>query len=170
MSSDLPKILVSACLMGQPVRYDGGDKRLVADQLDHWKAQGRLLVLCPELLGGFSVPRLPAEIVGQGGGEAVLAGQARVLDSQGQDVTEGYLEGGYETLRQARSAGVAFALLKEGSPSCGSAVIYDGSHAGTRIPGSAVTASILQQAGVPVFSEDCFDDLVQAAEEAERRN
>lgn len=161
-------ILVSGCLMGQPVRYDGGAKTLEAEQLAIWAQEDRLLVICPELAGGFGVPRLPAEIVGQGGGTAVFEGQARVLDSAGLDVTQGYLDGARETLRQAQASDVAFALLKEGSPSCGSAVIYDGSHSSKRIPGTAVTAALLLANGIAVFSEETFSGLVIAVAEKDQ--
>ncbi|MDO7376985.1 2-thiouracil desulfurase family protein [Acinetobacter baumannii] len=82
-------LLISACLIGEPVRYDGRScshiklKQLFLNKKAH--------ALCPELLGGFSTPRLPAEIVG-GTGQDVLDGKAKILDSSGLDVTELYLK------------------------------------------------------------------------------
>jgi uncharacterized protein YbbK (DUF523 family) len=156
------KILVSACLMGQPVRYDGKAKPLNSDVLALWRDQGRLLVICPELAGGFSAPRRPAEILGEGGGAAVLDGRAKVIDVAGQDVTQGYLVGARQTLRQALAANVVYALLKDGSPSCGSRTIYDGGHRGAVIAGSAVTAALLSANGIGVFSENSLAALVRA--------
>lgn len=75
---------------------------------------------CPEVAGGFSVPRTPAEIQ-RGDGHDVLRYAARVVDRNGHDVTEGFLSGAHATVRTASRHGVKLAILKDGSPSCGSA-------------------------------------------------
>ena len=79
----MSRILVSACLMGQKVRYDGGAKTLVHVQLAKWDDTGQLIPFCPELAGGMEVPRLPAEIEPGYNGDDVLAGRAHVIDSAG---------------------------------------------------------------------------------------
>src|SRR5260221_14785681 len=76
------KVLVSACLLGERVRYHGGDAPCPSDILDRWKLEGRLVSACPEVAGGLPVPRPPAEIAG-GDGHAVLKGDAVVGDGSG---------------------------------------------------------------------------------------
>lgn len=113
-------ILVSACLLGQATRYDG---RVLATPpcLDDLPP-GQILALCPEVLGGLTVPRPAARIVGATPGREgadVLAGRARVLTDQGQDVTAAFIAGAQAVLARALAAGVTRAYLKDRSPSCG---------------------------------------------------
>src|ERR1700727_2937394 len=120
------KILVSACLVGRPVRYDGAAKTLVHAALERWKAEDRLVVICPELGAGFGTPRPRAEIAGGQSGREVLSGVARVIEANGMDVTDLYLTGAQAALLLARAHDCKFALLTDGSPSCGSRSISDG--------------------------------------------
>jgi uncharacterized protein YbbK (DUF523 family) len=152
------KILVSACLMGRKVRYDGSAKTSSAAVLADWRAEGRLVSFCPEVAGGLPVPRPAAEIEGGAGGAAVLAGTARVLTSGGEDVTAEFVAGARAALEAARSAGARMAVLKEGSPSCGTLAIYDGSFAGRKNPGQGVTTALLERHGIRVFGEDRLDE------------
>ncbi|MBB2205455.1 DUF523 domain-containing protein [Gluconacetobacter takamatsuzukensis] len=154
------KILISACLLGQPVRYDGGARPALHPALDRWREQGRLVVVCPELAAGFGVPRPPAEIAEGQSGPAVLAGTARVIEAGGGDVSAPYVAGAEAALALARAHGCAFAILTDGSPSCGSAFIYDGSFGGRRHAGMGVTAALLRAHGVEVFAESGIDALV----------
>jgi uncharacterized protein YbbK (DUF523 family) len=147
------RILVSACLLGERVRYDGRDALCESDVLERWAREGRLVPFCPEVAGGFPVPRPPAEIVG-GDGRSVLAGASPVRDVGGRDVTSFFLEGARGAVAAARSERVRLAVLKEGSPSCGTSVIYDGTFSGRRRSGPGVTAALLEQAGIRVFSEN----------------
>jgi uncharacterized protein YbbK (DUF523 family) len=57
----LQRILISACLMGEPVRHDGSHRRIVHDQLETWMSEGRLVPFCPEVAGGLPTPRPAAE-------------------------------------------------------------------------------------------------------------
>ncbi|MEU1388659.1 MULTISPECIES: DUF523 domain-containing protein [unclassified Nonomuraea] len=150
----MQRILVSACLMGRRVRYDGGAKTSADALLAGWRAEGRLVVFCPEVTGGLPVPRPAAEIEGGAGGAAVLSGDARVLASDGSDVTAEFVAGARAALAAARSAGVRLAVLKEGSPSCGALAIHDGTFGGRRVPGQGVTTALLEAHGVRVFTED----------------
>ena len=86
------KILISSCLLGERVRYHGGDAALDDPILEGWRREGRLVPFCPEVAGGLGVPRPPAEIQGAGG-IAVLRGRARVVTSAGADVTDAFLIG-----------------------------------------------------------------------------
>lgn len=137
-------VLVSACLLGCPCRYDGAgraDARVLALVKTH-----RLIPVCPEQLGGLPTPRPPAERVGE-----------RVLASDGTDVTPAFARGAEETLRLARLLGCTAAILKARSPSCGNGQIYDGTFSGRLVSGSGVTAALLLQNGIAVRTEE--DDL-----------
>lgn len=153
MNDTIPTVvLVSACLLGHRVRYDGAESASDSDILARWRAQGRVRAFCPEVAGGLSTPRPPAEIVG-GTGEDVLDGTARVLTEAGADVTEAFLRGAHHALRAALDAGAKLALLKSKSPSCGAHQIYDGTFSASRRPGRGVTSALLARHGIHVFTE-----------------
>lgn len=149
--SDLPKVLVSACLLGQPVRYDGRASGH-PDRLQTWQREGRVVPLCPEVAGGLPTPRPPAEIPGGQGG-AVLDGEAQVVTVQGEDVSAEFLAGARLALELVRRHGIRVAVLKSGSPSCGNRQVYDGTFSGNKIDGEGVTSALLRREGVRVFSE-----------------
>ncbi|RKT60611.1 uncharacterized protein YbbK (DUF523 family) [Azonexus fungiphilus] len=148
-----PAILVSACLLGQAVRYDAQAVPCPSRQLADWQRAGLLLPFCPETAGGLPVPRPAAEIRGAGGGSAVLAGAAEVVDGHGRNLNAAFIAGAEAALAAARRHGIRLAILKERSPSCGSRQIYDGSFAGRHIAGAGVTAALLEAAGIRVFNE-----------------
>ena len=147
-----PNVLISACLMGAPVRYDGRGKRLEESLIDRLSALCRLVPLCPELAGGFQVPRPPAEIENGMSGDDVLAGHARVVELGGRDVTQLFVAGAEAALSAARQSDCRLALLIDGSPSCGSRMIYDGEFAGRKHAGNGVTAALLVRHGIAVFT------------------
>ena len=152
------KILVSACLLGESVRYN---REILPDCpliLKEWAQEGRVIALCPEVLGGLPVPRAPAEIQ-DGDGKDVLAGNTRVMNINGQDVTQAFLSGAREALRLAEENGVAYAILKARSPSCGNKMVYDGSFTSSVIEGQGVTAALLEQSGIQIFDEDEIDQI-----------
>lgn len=155
------KVLVSACLLGRRVRYDGRAKTIGDDLVARWREEGRLVVHCPEIAGGLPVPRPPAEIEPGASAADVLAGRARILTPEGADVTDHFVGGARAALATALGHGVAVALLKESSPSCGSHEVYDGAFGGRKVAGAGVTARLLEDHGVAVFNED------QVAEAAE---
>ncbi|NRQ33008.1 DUF523 domain-containing protein [Nonomuraea sp. NN258] len=150
----MQRILVSACLMGRRVRYDGAAKTSSDLHLARWREEGRLVSFCPEVSGGLPVPRPAAEIEGGASGADVLSGTARVLATDGSDVTAAFLSGADKALAAAREAGARVAILKEGSPSCGVLAVYDGTFQGRRIAGQGVTTALLERHGIRVFSED----------------
>lgn len=96
--------------------------------------------------------------------EDVLEGTARVMDRSGNDVTEMYLKGAYETLEKAREIGATTVVLKENSPSCGSTMIYNGQFAGVKIPGQGVTSALLRRNGIEVISEQQLSARLEALE------
>ncbi|TWF57266.1 DUF523 domain-containing protein [Neorhizobium alkalisoli] len=160
-----PKILISACLLGHAVRYDGSGKPLRHPAIDRWREEGRLVTICPELAGGMSVPRPPAEIENGMTGADVLAGRARVMEVTGGDVTAEFIAGARAALAFAQGHGCTHALLIDGSPSCGSGFIYDGAFSGRKHAGNGVTAALFENAGIAVFSHtqvDALDALIVA--------
>lgn len=144
------KILISACLLGMPVRYDGQSKGVVSNWLQGLGAEGRLLPFCPEVAGGLPTPRPPAERQGE-----------RVITQGGEDVTTEFLRGAQLALALCQREGIRLALLKEGSPSCGSGRIYNGQFTGVSMAGEGCTTALLRRHGIDVFSED---QLAQLAE------
>lgn len=147
------KVLISACLLGEPVRYDGKIRRNRNAILHRWMNEKRVVSICPEVTGGLPVPRPTAEIT-RGGGSEVLAGRAGVINTGGVDVTENFLIGARHTLDVARLNGIRVAIMKNGSPSCGSTYIYDGSFSDLRSRGEGVTTALLRKSGILVFNEN----------------
>jgi len=155
----MDKILISACLTGDPVRYDGGAKTSANLNLARWQAEGRLIPHCPEVAGGLPTPRLPSEIEAGANAGQVLAGKARILDNAGGDVTRTFLAGAQATLALARQHACRHAVLTDGSPSCGTSYIYAGRFDGSRTAGMGVTAALLQNHGIRVWNETQIDEL-----------
>lgn len=139
-------ILISACLLGLPCRYDGKSKPI--SEVEKLKKKYNLIPVCPEIYGGLSTPRIPSERVGE-----------RVINKAGVDVTENYRRGAECALRLCEIYGCKRAILKSKSPACGSGKIYDGSFTGTLIDGDGVTAEYLKQSGIAVFTEEEIDNL-----------
>ncbi len=156
------RILISACLIGEPVRYDGRARTLAQSIIAEWQAAGRLVPICPELVAGLGVPRPAAEISNHQTGSDVLAGAARVVTEGGIDVTELYMVGAAAAVAAARAGGCGFALLADGSPSCGSSFIYDGSFGRHRHLGIGVTTALLRANGIRVFADSDVDALAAA--------
>ena len=147
------KILVSGCMNGRPIRFNETGVDFESDIWDRWESEGRLIHFCPELAAGFGVPRPPAEIVG-GDAADVLRGDAAVLEDNGRDVTNLFVRGAEMALRTAISQRCVAAILTDGSPTCGSTYIYDGTFEGGTIPGVGVATQLLRDNGIAVFSED----------------
>lgn len=164
----MQRILVSACLLGRPVRYDGTGRPSDDALLAQWREEGRLVPICPEVRGGLPVPRPAAEIHG-GSGADVLDGRARVLTRDGGDVTGQFLDGARHALEEARSCGARIAILKEGSPSCGARRVHDGTFTGRKVPGTGVTTALLERHGVAVFAEDAIAAAAERLAELERQ-
>lgn len=138
----MQKILISACLLGEKVRFDGKSKKINAKILEIWQAENRLILLCPEVAGGLPIPRAPAEIQGE-----------FVINIHNDDVSDAFAQGAHKSLKLCQQHGIRIAILKEGSPSCGVTQINDGTFSHTKIAGQGVTTRLLQKHGVKVFSE-----------------
>lgn len=147
----MQKLLVSSCLLGTPVRYDGTGQKLVHPQITTWQSQGVIIPLYPEVAGGLSTPRAPAEIK-----------HNKVITNDDEDVTAAFKLGAKRALQLCLSHNIHFALLKESSPSCGRNTIYDGSHRGIKVAGMGLTAALLERNGIKVFSEEQMPALLKA--------
>lgn len=137
------KILVSACLLGVSVRYDGKSKanEELIDKLKDYD----FIPICPEVWGGLPTPRVPSEIIND-----------KVINKDGIDVTDNYMRGAIEALNLARKFNIKKAILKSKSPSCGKNKIYDGSFTGSLIDGNGITAKLLMDNDIEVLTEDEF--------------
>lgn len=143
----MQKILISACLMGENVRFNGKNSKNSSKIIKKWQKDGCLVVFCPEIAGGLSVPRPPAEIQPDG----------QIIAIDGSDVTAAFEQGAERAMNLCREHHIHIAILKEGSPSCGSALINDGNFSHTKISGQGITTQLLEANGVFVFSENELD-------------
>jgi uncharacterized protein YbbK (DUF523 family) len=156
-------LLVSACLLGVECNHRG--QASTSEAVVELRRDRRLIPVCPESAGGLPTPRPGAEIQPDG----------RLRTAAGDDVTDAYERGAAQAVRLAATAGVAGAVLKARSPSCGCHEVYDGSFTRTRVAGEGVTARALRAAGVPVWSEEdveataSADDLVTGQDPAGER-
>ncbi len=155
-------VLVSACLAGRSCRFDGSANP--DDGVARLVAEGRAVLVCPEVDGGLGTPRPPAEIVG-GLGDDVLAGRARVITAGGIDVTHAYIWGARQALEAARRTGATVAVLKARSPSCGRGAVYDGTFSKTITAGDGVTVALLRREGIHVLTDEEIGPGVKARPE-----
>lgn len=163
----MEKILVSACLLGAPVRHDGRSKSLDDALLATWRAEGRLISLCPEMAAGLPTPRPAAEIAPGASARDVLRGRGAIYDTHGLDMTADFINGANLALDVAQANGCRFALLTDGSPSCGPTRIHSGDFNGQTHAGEGVVAARLRVAGMQVFAQHQLAALARAIEEAE---
>ena len=140
------KILVSACLMGENCKYNGGNNLI--SNLQNEFPDCEFIPVCPEELGGLLTPRAKSEIRGN-----------FVFNEIGVDVTENFLKGANISLEKAKTEGVRYALLKAKSPSCGKGEVYDGSFSGKVVPGNGKTAELLMKNGIEVFTEKEIEEF-----------
>ena len=145
----MEQLLISACLLGQPCRYDGASKPLPEQQLFALRERFKLVPVCPETAGGLSTPRIPSERRGE-----------RVVNRAGDDVTEAYRRGAGCARALAKEKGCRLALLKERSPACGCGEIYDGSFTARRVPGNGVAAEALLKDRIQVYGESKILELI----------
>lgn len=140
------KLLVSACLLGTPCRYDGKTKKNEA--VCALAERYELVPVCPERAGGLPTPRTPSERQGE-----------RVVMRDGHDVTEEYRRGAEYALAVFCREGCVAAVLKARSPACGCGAVYDGTFSGTLVPGDGVAAELLRANGVRVLTEEQIGEL-----------
>lgn len=149
----MQKLLISSCLFGNPVRYNG---TALALELQTLKQHFELLPYCPEVSAGLPIPRPPAEIIYRQKHDPTL-----VIQDDGLDVTDAFMHGAKLTLKFCQTHHIKLALLTEFSPSCGSTEIYDGTFSGSKVSGQGVTAQLLNQHGVKVFNQFNINALIE---------
>ena len=144
------KIMVSACLLGENCKYNGGNNR--NERLLQLLSGHTVIPVCPEVLGGLPTPRIPAEIV-----------KGRVTNREGISVDEAFRSGAARALEIARREQPDLMILQSRSPSCGVKQIYDGTFSGTLIPGQGVFAQMAQEAGFRL--RDAEEFIAEGADE-----
>ena len=142
------KIIVSACLLGDNVKYDGTNNK--NNELIEFLKNYEVIKVCPECLGGLSIPRVPAEIV-----------SSKVINKEGIDVTKEYYLGAEKALEIAKDNNIKIAILKKNSPSCGIGSVYDGTFTHTLINGDGITSRLLKENGIMIYNEDNYRDILK---------
>jgi len=158
----MEKILISACLLGENVRYDGGNSLSLHPAIQLWLKQKRVVPCCPEVLGGLPTPRAAAEITQQH--------PTVITTADGSDVTKMFQQGADKALELVIKHRIRYALLKAKSPSCGNEQIYDGQFNGQLIDGLGITAQQLSDAGVQVFNETQIEQLLTCLDSQQEPN
>jgi len=168
----MEKILISACFLGEKVRYDGNANTLTNEIIQQWKNENRLISICPEVSGGLAIPRVAAEIQAKIiniqtspptiilSEKSTLANKKQVLTKEGENVTNAFYRGARNALELCLKYKIRFALLKEFSPSCGSTGIYDGSFTKIKVAGEGITAELLRANNIAVYSEKNLASLI----------
>jgi len=141
-------ILISACLVGDNVKYNGGNNQIDIKALEK---EYNLIPFCPEVEGGLPTPRPPAEIV--------CDNPLRLINIEGKDVTQEFILGAKKAVALAKKEGITKALLKAKSPSCGKGLIYNGTFLGVLREGNGVTVRFLEEIGVEVYNENSIKYL-----------
>ena len=137
------KILVSACLLGKNCKYNGHNNK--QERLLEFLNNYEVIPVCPEVLGGLSIPREPAEIRSK-----------KVINKKNIDVTENYKKGAQLTLDIIKKENIKVAILKKNSPSCGYGYIYDGTFSHKLIKGNGITADLLNKEGIIILNEENY--------------
>ena len=149
MKKEKKPLAVSACLLGQNCKYNGGNNKLPEEVLAQLDKRYRLIPICPEELGGLPTPRSPAE-----------RREESVINAEGINVTRQFYDGAAAALHIVKTNHISQALLKSRSPSCGKGNIYDGSFTGTLIDRDGVTSECFQNEGITVYTEEELNQLV----------
>ncbi len=126
------QIMVSACLLGQKCKYNGGDN--FNEKAAAFISGHEVISVCPEVAGGLPVPRVPCEIV-----------NGEVINRAGESRDAEFRRGAEKCLTLAKKHNIDMAILQSRSPSCGVKQIYDGTFSGRLIEGSGVFASLLME-------------------------
>ena len=157
------KILVSSCLLGEDVKYDGTNSSIASNPKVSFSLKelfmdilcdNEIYSFCPEVAGGLGVPRIPAEIVKKD--------KPFILQNQnGEDVTINFLLGAKKALDLCKEENIKVALMKANSPSCGNIKTYDGTFTDNLIENPGLTAKLLKENGIEVFNENELKELLK---------
>ena len=147
----MEKLLISSCLIGNNTKYNG--KNNYIKEIDQLKLKYELIPICPEVLGGLSIPRDPSEI-----------NNDKVISINGKDVTKEFNIGANKALNIALLNNIKYALLKDGSPSCGNTYIYDGTFKNNKIDGIGITTKLLKSRNIKIYNENNINELLKMGE------
>ena len=145
--------IISACLCGVNCKYNGLNN--YNEKCNELFISGKAILVCPEQLGGLSTPRVPSEL--QDNTLNIIKKNGKILNKDGEDVTENFLKGAREVATIAKKLNIKKAILKEESPSCGVNYIYDGTFTGNKIKGNGITTELLKALDIEVISEEALD-------------
>jgi uncharacterized protein YbbK (DUF523 family) len=149
----LTKLLISGCLFGDDVRYDGKNSSLHQNSLfNQIKQKVQLVPFCPEVEGGLSTPRIPSEIQS--------INPYIIKNKNGEDTTKYFIDGAKKTLDLCIKNGIKIALLKSKSPSCSNDTTYDGKFNKNLLKQNGVTASLLLRNNILIFNENELEKLL----------
>lgn len=143
----MDKIIVSSCILGNNTKYNGGNN--YNPLVERLKGKYIIIPICPEVMGGLGIPRIPSERIND-----------RVINKNGDDVTNNYLLGLDKVLKLIENEEIKYAVLKDGSPSCGSKYIYDGTFTGNKIYGMGITADGLSKLGIKIITEKEIEEIL----------
>ena len=146
---NMEKVLVSACLVGNNCKYNG--KNNYNEKIAEYLKDKEVILVCPEVMGGLSTPRLKSEI-------DTTKKAIKVINENGKDVTSYFVNGAHIALEKALSNDVRVAILKEKSPSCGFRKIYNGKFDGTKVDGSGVFTRMLIDRKIKILTEEDFEN------------
>ena len=132
------KVMVSACLLGRNCKYNGGNN-YSAKTAEYVKDRD-VIEVCPEVLSGLGIPRIPIEIVN---------GELRDRDGVSRDAV--LREAIDKIFQQMEGEEIECALLKSRSPTCGPRQVYDGTFSGVLKDGAGLFAQALMDAGIRVI-------------------
>ncbi len=147
----MKKLLVSSCLLGENVRYDGKIKKCHHPLFYKIVENFDIFSFCPEVEGGLPTPRVPCEIVRDN--------PLLILNKDGEDLTDFFKRGAYKALKLCKKNKIEVALLKSKSPSCSNSLIYDGTFSKILKEGKGITAKLLEENGIKVFNENELEAL-----------
>ena len=131
------KIAVSACLLGENCKYNGGNN--YNEKLNKFLENHEVIGVCPEVLGGLPTPRKSSEIVN---------GIVKHVD--GTSVDEEFRNGAKKALNIIKDHEAELVILQSRSPSCGVDSIYDGSFSKKLISGDGIFVQLLKENGIEV--------------------
>ena len=154
----MEKILISSCLLGSKVRYNGSALSIEENEYNWLSSVFQIVPFCPEVSAGLPTPREPAEI-NFGDGHSVLKGASSVISENGIDFTRSFIKGAYLALDKCICENIKIAVLTESSPSCGSSYIYNGQFTGVKKVGMGVTSALLIENGVAVYNQNEIEKL-----------
>lgn len=140
---------MSKCLLGENVRYDGGNCLIREDLVTQLETHFEIISICPEVMAGMDIPREPIEFL-----------NGKIINQNGEDLTDSFTNVLRYLDTLIKNSFIDMALMKEDSPSCGVHNIYDGSFSGAKVAGEGLISGYLKSRGIKVYSEAEVEQLI----------